>query len=65
MTLNVDEVLNSKYITYYTLVRFQVLTANMKMAVFWDVVCSVLEGYQHFRGACCLYHPDDGGRKHF
>jgi hypothetical protein len=40
--------------------RFQVLTAmSMKVTVFWDVApCSLVEVYQHFRGACCLHHQD-------
>jgi hypothetical protein len=40
----------------------------MKMAVFWDVaLCSLVEVYRRFRGACCLhnYSLDDGGGKHF
>jgi hypothetical protein len=44
--------------------RFQVLMeVSMKMTVFWDVTpCSLVDVYQHFRGACCLHHkgdPDD------
>jgi hypothetical protein len=43
VTLNTDVVLNSVYVTYYALVRFQVLTAaSMERAVFWDAACSVL-----------------------
>jgi hypothetical protein len=36
---------------------FQVPTsASMKMTVFWDVApCSIIEIYQHFRGAYCLH----------
>jgi hypothetical protein len=31
-----------------------------KMAVFWVVaLCSLVEVYGHFRGACCLHHQDD------
>jgi hypothetical protein len=39
-------------------VRFQVLTvASMKMTVFWNVaLCSLVEVYRCFRGACCLHH---------
>jgi hypothetical protein len=35
----------------------------MKVTVFWDVaLCSVIEEYRRFRGACCFYHQgDDGG----
>jgi hypothetical protein len=42
-------------------VRFQVLTAaSMKMTVFWDVtLCSLVEVYRRFRGACCLNHQGD------
>jgi hypothetical protein len=38
------------------LVRIQVLTAaSVKMVVFWDVaLCSLVEVYRRFRGACCL-----------
>jgi hypothetical protein len=36
----------------------------VKKAVFWVVVpCSLVDIYQHFRGACCLHHQDDGGSK--
>jgi hypothetical protein len=43
------------------LVRHQVLTVlRMKMTVFWDVaLCSLVEVYQRFRGACCLHHRGD------
>jgi hypothetical protein len=27
-----------------------------KMAVFWVVLCSLIEVYLHFRGACCFCH---------
>jgi hypothetical protein len=31
------------------------MVASMKMAVFWVVgLCSLVEVYQRFRGACCL-----------
>jgi hypothetical protein len=41
-----------------TFVGFQVLmTASMKMAVFWVVTpCSLVEIYQFFRNTCCLHH---------
>jgi hypothetical protein len=45
-------------------VRFMILTAaSMKMAVFGIVaLCSLVEVYRRFRGACCLlhqgHHPD-------
>jgi succinate dehydrogenase/fumarate reductase cytochrome b subunit len=44
----------------------QVLTAAcMKMTVFWDVApCSLVETDKRFRGACCLHHQVNGGRKH-
>jgi hypothetical protein len=52
----------------YILLRFQFLTAtSMKTAVFYVVaLCSLVEVYRHFRGACCLHHhvthcPDYGG----
>jgi hypothetical protein len=32
----------------------------LKMTVFWYVVpCSLVEVYQHFRGACCLHNQGD------
>jgi hypothetical protein len=52
------------------LVRFRVLTASMKMTVFWDVApCSLIEIYRRYRDAYCLHqqgdgHPDDRGSKH-
>jgi hypothetical protein len=42
---------------------------SLKMSVFWAVaLCSLVEVYQCFRGACCLHHQvfdhtDDGGSK--
>jgi hypothetical protein len=47
--------------TWRILVRFQVLMAvSMEMAVFWVVaLCSLVEVYQHFRGACCHQHQGD------
>jgi hypothetical protein len=38
----------------------------MKMAVFWVLaLCSVVEVYQHFRGAPLTGdYPDDGSNKH-
>jgi hypothetical protein len=39
--------------------------AKLKMAVFWVVTsCNLVEAYWHFKGACCLHHPDDEGSKH-
>jgi hypothetical protein len=36
---------------------FVVVFTIVKMAVFWDVVlCSLVEVYRRFRGACCLHH---------
>jgi hypothetical protein len=37
----------------------------MRMAVFWVVaLCSLVEVYHSFRGACCFHHQgDDGSRK--
>jgi hypothetical protein len=36
------------------------LNIAMKMAVFWVVApCSLVEDYQHFRGACYLHHQDN------
>jgi predicted transcriptional regulator len=33
------------------------MAVSMKMAVFWAVALySLVEVYQHFRGACSLYH---------
>jgi hypothetical protein len=41
--------------------RFLVLTATIKMAVFWDVApCSLVEIDRSFREAYCLYHQSDG-----
>jgi hypothetical protein len=42
-------------------VGFEVLTAvSTKMAVFWVVApSSLVEGYQRFRGPCCLHHQGD------
>jgi len=42
---------------------FKVLTAVMiQVEVFWDVtVCSVVVGYQRFRGPCCLHRQGEGG----
>jgi hypothetical protein len=35
-------------------------TNNISMAVFWVVaMCSLVEVYQHFRGALCLHHQGD------
>jgi hypothetical protein len=37
--------------------RFEVLTASMKMTAFWDIVpCSLVEVDRRFRGAYCLHH---------
>jgi len=38
-------------------VNFEAFTAVMfQVKVFWDVTpCSVLVGYQRFRGPCCLH----------
>jgi hypothetical protein len=47
-----------EYLTYNSLVRFQVLTAaNMKFRfVFWDVLpCKIIVD-RRFRGTCCLHH---------
>jgi hypothetical protein len=41
-------------------VRFHVLMVmNMKMAVFWDVLCILVDIDQHFRGAYCLHRQGD------
>jgi hypothetical protein len=41
-------------------VRFEVLTASMKMAVFWVVAqCSLVEVDRRFRGAYRLHHQGD------
>jgi len=30
----------------------------MTEVIFWVLTpCSVVVGYQHFRGPCCLHHP--------
>jgi hypothetical protein len=48
----------NSYLIYSCLVRFQVfMVASMKMIIFGGVaLCSLVEVYQHFRGACCLHH---------
>jgi hypothetical protein len=43
--------------------EFEVLTAtSMNMA--YSALCSLVQVYRRFRGACYLHHPDDGGSKH-
>jgi hypothetical protein len=45
-------------INYFTDVRFEALTAVKIQVVFWVVMpCSVVVGYQCFRGSCQL-HPE-------
>jgi len=48
-----------------SVVRFQVLTsANVKMAVFWDVAsCSLIKIHRRFRGEYCL-HNQGGNKPH-
>jgi hypothetical protein len=37
----------------------------LKMTVFCEVPCSLVEVYQHFRGTCCLhYQGNDRGSRH-
>jgi hypothetical protein len=49
-----------------TVARFGVLTpVKIQVGVFWIVtVCSVMVGYQRFRGlGCLLLYPENGGSK--
>jgi hypothetical protein len=54
-----------RYLTNFVIpsnpdVVFSVSSISLKMAVFWVVApCSLVEVYQRFRGACCLYHQGD------
>jgi hypothetical protein len=33
------------------------MVASLKMDAFWDIApCSLIEVYQHFRGAYCIHH---------
>jgi hypothetical protein len=47
---------NNKKTTY--ILGFEVLTAaSVKMTVLWVVTpWSLVEGYRHFKGTCCLHH---------
>jgi len=37
-------------------------TVTNQISVFWVMMlCSVVVGDQHFKGPCCLFHPEDGG----
>jgi len=34
--------------------EFEALTTMCERVVFWDVMCSLVDGYEHFRGTCTL-----------
>jgi hypothetical protein len=42
---------------------------HMKIVGFWDVMCNLVEEYQHFLGTCylhfqgSLFYPEDGGSR--
>jgi hypothetical protein len=52
--------------TRYSWVRFEVLmTASIKMAVFWVLApCSLAQVYRRFGDACCQHHQGDECSKH-
>jgi hypothetical protein len=68
LTFNMQYLCQTYGKTLLSVSGFEVLTASsVKMAVFWVVVpYSLVDIYQHLRGACCLHHQaDDEGSKHY
>jgi hypothetical protein len=52
------------YITEHSVKHSHANFEQIKMTVFWVVtLCSLVEVYRRFRGACCR-HQGDGGSKH-